>query len=124
MSLPEGPAKRLAERNPVRGKRLRLRASPEEMERFHRDLFLPLVWRATWKHGLPKEDARDIVQDAFVLALTKLRTDGNVRAWLTQVVDNLVANHVRKCARRSGLAARWGAQESTKQDPLPGQLDD
>jgi DNA-directed RNA polymerase specialized sigma24 family protein len=86
---------------------VRLRASPEELERFHRDFFLPLVWRVTWKHGLPKEDARDIVQDAFVIALTKLRVDGNARGWLIQVVDNLVANHIRKANRRSRLTAVW-----------------
>lgn len=78
------------------------------LEGFHRDYFLPLVWRATYRHGLSKEDARDVVQDAFVLAIDQLRVDGNPRAWLNQVVDNLCANHQRKESRRAYLAAKWG----------------
>jgi DNA-directed RNA polymerase specialized sigma24 family protein len=85
-----------------------LGASWAALEGFHRDYFLPLVWRATYRHGLSKEDARDVVQDAFVLALTELRADGNPRAWLNQVVDNLCANHQRKASRRAHLAAKWG----------------
>jgi DNA-directed RNA polymerase specialized sigma24 family protein len=123
MSAPDGPANRPTGQGALAGKALRLAATPEELERFHRDFFLPLVWRVTWKHGLPKEDARDIVQDAFVLAITKLRSDGNVRAWLTQVVDNLVANHVRKGARRSSLAARW-AIHCSNESPQPEQSDE
>jgi len=83
-------------------------ASWAALEDFHRDFFLPLVWRATYRHGLSKEDARDIVQDAFVLAITELRADGNPRAWLNQVVDNLCANHRRKESRRTHLVSRWG----------------
>ncbi len=70
--------------------------SAEVLEAFHRDLFLPLVWRATWRHGLSKEDARDVVQEAFLLAVVKMRGEGNPRGWLFQVVDNLCANHQRK----------------------------
>jgi DNA-directed RNA polymerase specialized sigma24 family protein len=87
---------------------LRGAADPEELEDFHRRFFLPLVRRATWKHGLSKEDARDVVQDAFLLAVLKLRVDGNPKAWLTRVVDHLSLNFQRKTARRSSLAARWG----------------
>ena len=85
-----------------------LGASWAALEEFHRDYFLPLVWRATYRHGLTKEDAKDVVQDAFVLATTELRVDGNPRAWLNQVVDNLCANHHRKASRRAHLAAKWG----------------
>ena len=81
--------------------------SAEELEEFHRCLFLPLVRRATWKHGLSKEDARDIVQEAFLLAIGRLRTEGNPRAWLTRVVDNLSANFQRKVARRARLSQAW-----------------
>jgi DNA-directed RNA polymerase specialized sigma24 family protein len=79
----------------------------EQLEEFHRRLFLPLVRRATWKHGLSKEDARDIVQEAFVLAIAKIKPDGNPKAWLTRVVDNLSANYQRKVARRSRLSQTW-----------------
>ena len=82
--------------------------SSEELEEFHRRFFLPLVRRATWKHGLRKEDARDIVQDAFLLAVVKLRKDGNPQAWLTRVVDHLSSNFQRKGIRRAVLTARWG----------------
>ena len=71
-------------------------------------MFLPLVRRATWKHRLSREDARDIVQDAFVLALTRLDGRGNPKAWLIQVVDHLSINHRRKAIRRAGLRQRWG----------------
>jgi DNA-directed RNA polymerase specialized sigma24 family protein len=85
-------------------RQLRLAA---ELEGFYRQLFLPLVRRATWKHGLLKEDARDIVQDAFVLAVVKLKAGGNGPAWLANTVDNLAVNFRRKGARRARLEARW-----------------
>jgi DNA-directed RNA polymerase specialized sigma24 family protein len=69
------------------------------------------VRRATWKHRLPRDDARDIVQDAFVLALTRLDGAGNPKAWLIQVVDHLSINYRRKAARRAHLAEKWGYQE-------------
>jgi DNA-directed RNA polymerase specialized sigma24 family protein len=95
-----------------------LGASWGALEGFHRDYFLPLVWRATYRHGLTKEDAKDVVQEAFVLAMTKLRPDGNPRAWLNQVVDNLCANHQRKELRRAHLAARWGLAEGALRPEL------
>jgi DNA-directed RNA polymerase specialized sigma24 family protein len=78
-----------------------------ELETFYASVFLPLVRRATWKHRLSKEDASDIVQDAFVLALGKLDSCGNPKAWLVQVVDHLAINHQRKMVRRAHLAAKW-----------------
>ena len=98
-----------AERDPVqpgaRGGRVAM--AETDLELFYLQTFLPLVRRATWKHGLSKEDARDIVQDAFVLGIAKLDSAGNPRAWLIQVVDHLSINHQRKSARRAQLAARW-----------------
>ena len=88
-----------------------LPTSPEKLEEFYRDLFLPLVWRATWRHGLSKEDARDVVQEAFVVAMAKLQGEENARAWLNQVVDYLCANYQRKTRRRAQLAAKWGERE-------------
>jgi DNA-directed RNA polymerase specialized sigma24 family protein len=94
----------------------------EEFAGFYRRIFLPLVRRATWKHGLSKEDARDIVQDAFLLALSKLDGGGNPRAWLIQVVDHLSLNLHRKKIRRARLAARWGYQDSgTSSEPFDDQ---
>jgi DNA-directed RNA polymerase specialized sigma24 family protein len=92
------------------GASLPLPTSPEKLEEFYRDLFLPLVWRATWRHGLSKEDARDVVQEAFIVAMAKLQSEENARAWLNQVVDYLCVNHQRKTRRRVRLAAKWGEQ--------------
>lgn len=85
-------------------RQLRLAA---ELEGFYRQLFLPLVRRATWKHGLSKEDARDVVQDAFLLAVVKLKAGGNAPVWLARVVDQLSVNFRRKGARHARLEARW-----------------
>ena len=94
-----------------------------DLEAFYRSVFLPLVRRATWKHRLPPEDARDIVQDAFVLALTRLRGSGNPKAWLIQVVDHLSINYRRKIIRRATLAQKWGSGPD-KADPLREGADD
>ncbi len=91
----------------TRGQTMRQLRLAAELEGFYRQLFLPLVRRATWKHGLSKEDARDVVQDAFVLAVVKLKAGGNARAWLASTVDNLALNFRRKGARRARLEAHW-----------------
>jgi len=79
-----------------------------DLAAFYGHVFLPLVRRVTWKHSLSKEDARDIVQDAFLLAITKIDSTRNPKAWLIQVVDHLSVNYRRKTARRAKLALRWG----------------
>lgn len=68
---------------------------------------MPLVRRASWKHGLTKEDASDVVQDAFALAVVKLRDDGNPASWLIGVVDRLSVNLQRTAMRRTDLMAKW-----------------
>jgi len=78
-----------------------------ELETFYRQFFLPLVRRAVRKQGLSIEDAGDVVQDAFILALGKLDPAKNPRAWLYQVVDHLAVNWQRKIQRRACLLARW-----------------
>lgn len=82
--------------------------SPEALEEFHRRLFRPLARRATCRHGLSEEDAKDVVQEAFVLAVVKLDAEGNPNAWFIGVVDRLAIGLQRKVARRALLAARWG----------------
>ena len=79
----------------------------QEFTAFYSKVFLPLVRRATWKHRLSKEDARDLVQDAFVLALSKLDGAKNPNAWLIQVVDHLALNYRRKAFRRLALLQQW-----------------
>jgi DNA-directed RNA polymerase specialized sigma24 family protein len=84
-----------------------LQDDPARFDEFYRQFFLPLVRRAAWKHALTKEDARDVVQEAFVVALTKLDPNRNPKAWLIQVVDHLSANFQRKVARRAKLVSIW-----------------
>jgi len=80
---------------------------PGQFDEFYGKYFLPLVRRSTWKHGLDKEDARDVVQEAFILALAKLDPKGNPKAWLIQVVDHLSLNLQRKMVRRAKLVTKW-----------------
>lgn len=81
---------------------------------FYQQYFLPLVRRSTWKHGLDKEDARDVVQEAFLIALSKLDPDRNPKAWLIQVVDHLSLNFQRKVNRRAKLVTRWSGSRVGK----------
>ena len=88
-----------------------LSADPSQFDEFYRCYFLPLVRRATWKYHLEKEDARDVVQEAFLVALSKLDPRRNPRAWLIQVVDHLSSNFQRKVARRAKLISRWSPRD-------------
>ena len=115
------PTRRALRRRPIRAS---AGVDAESLDRFYRDYFLPLVWRATYKHGLAKEDARDVVQEAFILAMTKLRADGNPRAWLNQVVDHLSVSHNRKKNRRAYLTVKWGFGGTTAGDPWPTKEND
>jgi RNA polymerase sigma factor (sigma-70 family) len=87
-------------------------SDPVQFEQFYRRYFLPLVRRASWKYHLEKEDARDVVQEAFVVALAKLDPKRNPKAWLIQVVDHLSANLQRKTLRRAKLVCKWSAGET------------
>ena len=83
-----------------------------QLDDFYRRYFLPLVRRAAWKFQLEKEDARDIVQEAFVIALLKLDPRRNPKAWLIQVVDHLSVNFQRKVQRRARLVSKWSATDA------------
>jgi DNA-directed RNA polymerase specialized sigma24 family protein len=82
-------------------------ASASEIEAFYRELFLPLVRRATRRHGLSSEDARDVVQETFVIALAKMEAEGNAMTWLKKVADFVAVNLKRTRARRASLLAKW-----------------
>jgi DNA-directed RNA polymerase specialized sigma24 family protein len=84
-----------------------LLSDPAHFDEFYRKYFLPLVRRASWKYRLEKEDARDVVQEAFVVALAKLDPSRNPKAWLIQVVDHLSVNFQRKVVRRAKLVTKW-----------------
>lgn len=96
--------------------------SDADLEGFYRRVYLPLVRRATWKHRIVREDALDIVQDAFVLALTRLKPTGNPRAWLIQVVDHMSINYRRRAIRRANLTRKWGLPG--QDEPLGKEADD
>ena len=89
-----------------------LLSDPAQFDEFYRRYFLPLVRRATWKHRLQKEDARDVVQEAFLVALVKLDPRRNPKAWLIQVVDHLSTNFQRKVIRRGKLISRWSPADA------------
>jgi DNA-directed RNA polymerase specialized sigma24 family protein len=82
-------------------------AESRRLGELHERLFLPLVRRAAWRHGLTKEDAGDVVQEAFVLAIRKLHSYDRAEAWLIHTVDNPCLNANRKRRRRSVLTSRW-----------------
>lgn len=89
-----------------------LLSDPSQFDDFYRRYFLPLVRRATWKHRLEKEDARDVVQEAFMVALIKLDPARNPKAWLIQVVDHLSVNFQRKLVRRAKLVSKWSPTDA------------
>jgi DNA-directed RNA polymerase specialized sigma24 family protein len=88
--------------------------SSEEIGSFYQELFLPLVRRGIRKHYLSNEDARDVVQEAFAIAIVKMGAEGNAHAWLKQVVDFLAVNLKRTASRRAHLLAEW--MPATDQD--------
>lgn len=109
MSRKEGKELRVGERrSSKRVPSIARLMSDLELAEFYSRSFLPLVRRASHRHGLLKEDARDVVQDAFLLSIGKLSSGGNPMAWMKQAVDYLSINLVRKEGRRSGLLVRWG----------------
>ena len=81
--------------------------SDQEVERIYRSLYSPLVNRVTWRFRLSREDASDIVQDAFAIALIKLDIRKNPERCLTQVVDFMAVNMGRMSKRRAALLSRW-----------------
>ena len=86
------------------------------MEGLYRALFVRLARRATWRFHLSKEDASEVVQDAFIVALDKLDTEGDPKAWLYRTVDNLALNWRRKIDRHERLAARWAGSSGPEEE--------
>jgi DNA-directed RNA polymerase specialized sigma24 family protein len=99
----------------------RLCMSSGDLDDFYRKVTLPLLRRARWRHGLSHDDAWDIVQDAFLLAIEKIDSAKNPNAWIIQVVDHLALNHNRKTVRRRRLQAHWNPirGESASASSLP-----
>jgi RNA polymerase sigma-70 factor (ECF subfamily) len=67
------------------------------------------------------EDARDVVQEAFVQAFVKLGTFQQTSAfytWLYRIAFNVAASH---CRRRRPCASVEQVRETTGQEPIDGQ---
>jgi DNA-directed RNA polymerase specialized sigma24 family protein len=84
---------------------------------FYEEFFLPLVRHVVRRFGLAREDAVDVVQDAFVIAIDKLDTSRSPRAWMYQVVDRVALNHRRKLQRRAQLLVQWQSMTVGRRRP-------
>lgn len=93
-------------------KRLERRISRVRLAELYVRLFDGLVRYVIWKHRRAPDDAKDLVQEAFLLALGKLVSTRNARVWFTQTLDHLALNQQRKEARRAELRARWAPPQS------------
>jgi DNA-directed RNA polymerase specialized sigma24 family protein len=90
-------------------------AAAAAFDAIYRAFFVRLVRRASWRFRLSKEDASEVVQDAFMVALTKLDTDGDPGPWLCKTVDLLAVNWSRKASRRARLMAQWGVAPASEE---------
>jgi len=63
---------------------------------------------AVGRHSLRRDDARDVVQQAFVVLILKFGTVREPAPWLKGVVDGIVVNRVRTAGRRARALAEWG----------------
>jgi len=76
-------------------------------------LYEPLLLSYVRKRGLTEIDARDVVQDVFILLLRVLpsfaldHTRGRFRTWLWQVVMNAIADRARRQSSRSRAEDKW-----------------
>ena len=93
-------------------------ATAAQIEAFYHEFYRPLIRRAIRRHDLSLEDARDVVHQAFVVALEKMESEGNAQAWLRQVVDFLAINMKRTSQRRATLLARWQPPEASQKHSL------
>lgn len=91
-------------------------ANDAALDSIYRAFFLRLVRRVICRYGLRQEDAVEVVQDAFVVALAKLDTAGEPGPWLYKTVDNLALNLRRKTGRRAWLLTRWSPAEAAEEN--------
>lgn len=92
--------------------RLERRISRARLAQLYVRLFDGLVRYVIWRHRRAPDDAQDLVQQAFLLALDKMISTRNARVWFTQTLDYLASNQQRKDARRAELLARWSPRKS------------
>ncbi len=92
------------------------KASDAVFDSIYRAFFLRLVRRVICRYGLREQDALEVVQDAFVVALSKLDTTGEPGPWLYKTVDNLALNLRQKTGRRAWLLTRWSPTEAAEEN--------
>jgi RNA polymerase sigma-70 factor, ECF subfamily len=96
---------------------LRLPAQQEAWSRFA-ELYTPLLYYWARSQGLAEADAADLVQEVFVVLVTKLPTfcynrDGSFRAWLRTVT----LNKHRELTRKKTPQGLHPAFDQAQEDP-------
>ncbi|MBV1859888.1 MAG: RNA polymerase sigma factor [Nannocystaceae bacterium] len=98
--------------------------SLHELYRRHADIVAARLYRQCGDGDL----ARDLTQDAFVVAMRRveageaaLNDDTQARAWLHAVAYNLLRDHRRSGQRRRTLLSRWFRSADTQVAPLVGE---
>jgi len=68
---------------------------------------LPKLYRLAYARLGSREDAEDIVQEAYLKAFRAFgqRRDGNFSGWLTTILINTLRDHKRKVARSAGVVS-------------------
>jgi RNA polymerase sigma-70 factor (ECF subfamily) len=97
-------------------------AFAELVRRFHRHAF-----QTAWGVLRSREDAEEVVQDAFVRALTRLpdlRDDGAFPGWLTTLVTRLAIDRARAERRRPQLARHDPPEPWHQPNPLSALMID
>lgn len=79
----------------------------EEFDDLYRRYYRGLIRHIICRYRLSDEDAADIAQETFLLALPKLDPGRNPKAWLVGVADRKASNLRRKATRRTDLLERW-----------------
>ena len=86
-------------------------------------LYEPVIYRLMRQHGLQDVDARDVMQELFLVVSRNVerwepeKQRGSFRAWLRRVVRNLVINWLRNPQRR--ITALGGSEVNAMLDLLP-----
>jgi len=81
----------------------RVRAGEREAYRPLVERYQQALYRMAWARVRDDDEARDIVQAAFVKAWTHLdgyRSEASFLTWLRRIVENLCTDHLRKRVRR------------------------
>jgi RNA polymerase sigma-70 factor (ECF subfamily) len=87
-------------------------------------LYEPLLYSYVRGRGLEASEARDVVQDVFIVLLRALPTfeldnrKGRFKTWLWQVTMNAVADHCRRTRSRQRAEGGW-QERAERQGPKP-----